>query len=154
LEPGDGNADGAQIKATLLEAAVRAGVQAAEIGDHLATLFKIQGDLARWAARRAVVRVGVAALVLVGLAAVVATAGVRMVAGACDLLAAAFDGRPGAGGLLGGALSLVAVAIAIAVALQLRARAELAKKEAEYAELHREHERRFGPPASAPPAAK
>jgi hypothetical protein len=137
-----GTAEGA--RPTLLEAAVRAGVQASEIGAYVATLLKVHADRAHWRARRFVVRICIAALVFVGLAAAIATAGVRLVSGACQILGGPLEGTAGSGDVAGGALALFAITLGIAAAVTLHSRRELRRREAEYDELHRKHIERYG----------
>jgi hypothetical protein len=128
----------------LFEAAARAGVQVAEIADHVGTLFQVRADKARLSVRRSLTR---AALLLVAGAAVAVGVGaalVRVVAGIAGAITAAAGGRVWVGDLVGGALFLVLAAAGVAVGLRVHARAELRKKEAKYEERRRRHAERFG----------
>jgi hypothetical protein len=127
-----------------IEAAVRAGVAAAEIADHVGTLVRVRADRAELRVRRSLARLAAAILLGAGLVAGIAAAGVHVVSGVSGGVAAVFGGRAWLGDLLGGALVLAAIGLAVRLGAKRRARRDLAGKEAEYEERRRRRERRFG----------
>lgn len=145
--------DPSQLHSRLLEPAIVAGLQTAEMGSYAATLLEIQLDRARASARRRIASTAAAALGLLVLAAALVAASVRFVAGLSGAFAELFGGLEWAGDLAAGAVSLVGLALGAMLAWTVARRVQLRRAETKYAERRRRHAQRFGARHGQPAAS-